>query len=131
MNKPQPKTILAIVVTACLASSATTVWAQALTPFTGENPRHWQSGFLIWKRAPQPVPPRGRDLPMEAVLTCEIAQDGGLANCVIESETPPGSGFGRAVISSARRARVDMEHARGPLPLPQAGDAYTFRIWAR
>lgn len=121
----------ALAVGSLLAVSASSAGAQSPTPYTGENPRHWQSGFLNWKRPPRPVLPQGGEPRLEAVLTCAIGEQGMLSACSIVSETPSGAGFGRAALLSARSAQIDMEKAKGPLPLPRVGDLYTFRVWVQ
>jgi protein TonB len=39
-------------------------------------------------------------------LSCTIAAQGNLANCVVVSETPDGFGFGEAALKGAQNARL-------------------------
>ena len=46
-------------------------------------------------------------------LECVIRPDGGLRDCRIISESPPGAGFGHAALDAARRTRLSAQGAGG------------------
>ncbi|MFK0300274.1 hypothetical protein ACIQTU_13760 [Brevundimonas sp. NPDC090276] len=51
-----------------------------------------------------------------AILTCLTRPDGYLRDCAVETENPPGGGFGPAALNGTRRARV-VNQEGGPVPL--------------
>ncbi|MFI4974832.1 MAG: energy transducer TonB [Caulobacterales bacterium] len=67
------------------------------------------------------------------VVVCEVAHDGTLANCAVDSEDPPGMGFGKTALAIAgvmqmnpwtqQGAPVDGAHVRIPIRLNLAADA--------
>ncbi|MBA4805425.1 MAG: energy transducer TonB [Brevundimonas sp.] len=63
-----------------------------------------------WSRPVQPeFPERAQSRGIEegsVEVSCTVRPDGSLANCQILNENPSGAGFGQAVLSATRRARV-------------------------
>lgn len=66
----------------------------------------------------------------ETMLRCTVQPDGGLAGCVLASETPTGMGFGQAALALADQFRMKPQAV--PLPAPgQAAPAVRVPIrWA-
>lgn len=66
---------------------------------------------MRWVREPSTsYPNRGTNTNLASVTLSCIAQEGGrLGDCVVESEFPPGRGFGSAALQGAGRARVASE----------------------
>lgn len=64
--------------------------------------------------APADLPPVLAEQPRngEVVLNCAVSPRGQLADCRIESETPPGRGFGEAALQSAGRSRLSQDSVR-------------------
>jgi len=74
---------------------------------------------LRWTRRPRPSYPSENRVYERgfAVATCVTQPDGRLSDCVIETEHPRDGGFGEAVLSAARRARVGpADGSNDPLP---------------
>ncbi len=61
---------------------------------------------VTWERAPRPRYPRNKYAEGSAVLSCVLQPEGGLDQCVVESEFPTDGGFGRASLEATRRARL-------------------------
>lgn len=59
-----------------------------------------------WDRAPRPRYPATMYSEGYAVLSCLVQREGSLGDCVVESEFPPGAGFGRNGVRSVGDARV-------------------------
>jgi TonB family protein len=49
----------------------------------------------------------------KAVIVCRVALDGTLADCVVDSETPPGHGFGAATLAAAKTFRMHPRRVNG------------------
>lgn len=64
-----------------------------------------------WEVEPEAAAPRGAlDMNIvgdEVVASCIAAAEGRLVDCRIEEENPRGFGYGREVLASTRRARLD------------------------
>lgn len=88
---------------------------------------------LTWRRRPRPEYPmgggRGGSTYVRgfAVLTCLTKPDGGLRDCVVETEHPNDGGFGEAALRGARGARV-ANVADPDTPLPTARLMYRSRF---
>lgn len=85
---------------------------------------------LIWTRPPRPQypffisnfsPKRGY-----AALSCVTTAEGRATDCQIESEQPPGYGFGRAALNSLDAARLNLAPINDGRPL--AGRLFAFTI---
>jgi len=59
------------------------------------------------------LPPSARYGRGFSVISCMTRADGGLRDCVIESDHPSGSGFGEAALRAASRARVAQDTPPG------------------
>ena len=79
-------------------------------------PRVWAGDEVTFLTRPQPEFPTGaRSNRGEVGLICTVKAGGTFSNCLIESETPRGNGFGRAAILAVQRAsRIEMRED-GPL----------------
>lgn len=72
---------------------------------------------LNWGREPQITYPEQQTYRRGfAVLTCLTRPDGYLRDCAVETENPPGGGFGAAALNGMKRARV-INLEGGPVPL--------------
>lgn len=73
---------------------------------------------LTWARAPRAEFPNTRYARGFALITCVTAPDGGLRDCMIESQHPGDGGFGESALRAARRGRVTLgEGVEGPIPV--------------
>ena len=89
----------------------TEVWSAALSPAVAVGPH--------WVRRPKsqevenvyPTRATYQGIGGSALMRCDVAPDGHMANCVIVSESPLGEGFGKAALSLARFFRIG-----GPIP---------------
>jgi len=62
---------------------------------------------LVWKTQPRPTYPfHSRYAKGFAVVSCIAASDGGLRDCVVETEHPRDGHFGDATLAAARRGRL-------------------------
>jgi len=62
---------------------------------------------LEWARPPRPDYPQGKTYTRGfATITCLTRSDGGVRDCVVETEHPIDGGFGEAAIDATRRARL-------------------------
>lgn len=95
----------------------------AQEPGNSAEPRHWTNGQLAWARMPMPSQPSGESGVMQAEATCTVAEGGRVRECRINRIAPENTRFGRAVLSSLRRARLTEGRAA-------PGDTMTFVIWA-
>ena len=72
---------------------------------------------LTWARAPRAEFPETRYARGFALITCVALPDGGLRDCMVESEHPADGGFGESALRAARRGRVQMgDDSDGPIP---------------
>lgn len=62
---------------------------------------------LTWARQPRPTYPRTNYSEGSAVLSCLLRPDGGLEQCVVESEFPVDGGFGRSALRATEDARLN------------------------
>ncbi len=73
-----------------------------------------------WAVAPQPMFPSAAAAAGiadgSARLTCSASGSGDLSNCVVQTEAPPGYGFGQAALDSIRGARVNPSSDGAPRP---------------
>jgi hypothetical protein len=74
------------------------------------EPKIWSSEEVAFASRPRPEFPQSARVNNGAVeLICTVTARGAFSRCQIESETPPGNGFGReAVIAMQRGARIEM-----------------------
>lgn len=92
-------------------------------------PASGMTGGMTWVRVPAPKYPETTYVSGAVVLTCLNRPDGGLGDCVVESEYPVDGGFGEAALRSARNARVrDPNIADGPIPVRQIGFRVNFTL---
>lgn len=75
------------------------------------EPRLWDAQEITFLRRPQPeFPTRANSNRGEASVICVVTAAGTFRSCQIETETPAGSGFGRAaVVAMQRGARIEMK----------------------
>ncbi len=61
---------------------------------------------VTWAREPRPRYPRTNYAEGSAILSCVVQPDGGLEQCVVESEFPVDGAFGRAALAAINNARI-------------------------
>jgi len=87
---------------------------------------------VMWRTMPRPTFPesvRGRSPRMGyVVLSCVAEDDGGLTECVTESEQPPGYHLGLAVQRSLPRARLKLTDEAAASGRPLAGRLIVFSV---
>ncbi|MND98748.1 hypothetical protein [uncultured Brevundimonas sp.] len=72
---------------------------------------------LEWARPPRPNYPEGKTYTRGfATITCLTRSDGGVRDCVVETEHPIDGGFGEAAIDATRRARLRSKDGGEVLP---------------
>jgi hypothetical protein len=82
---------------------------------------------LGWAVRPTPRYPRNRYARGFAIATCVSNPDGTLRDCAIESEHPTDGGYGDAVLTAARRARLQNLGTPGA-PVPTTRVLYKVRF---
>lgn len=79
-----------------------------------------QPASPVWSAPPQATYPHEASdagITSGAVrLRCAPVSSGALSDCVIQSEEPPGFGFGEAALASTQDARLNLEEGRGLQP---------------
>lgn len=87
-------------------------------------------GGIEWNRPPEPRYPDGPTFERGFVtVSCLNRPDGRLQDCVVESEYPPGGGFGRAALTGIERASVRVAGAPdAPVPRRMILFNMNFRI---
>lgn len=72
---------------------------------------------IEWAQRPRPAYPQGRTYTSGfATVSCLTQPDGGVRDCVVETEHPIDGGFGRAALDATRRARLQSKDG-GEVPL--------------
>jgi protein TonB len=109
--------LIAMSVAAALAGASDV----AATPATTPPPRVLAPKTVMWLRPS--APPRiadyypreamKRNVEGQAVVSCTVTERGGLTDCSVISETPPGYGFGQATIRAVAEFRMAPQTTEG------------------
>jgi hypothetical protein len=85
---------------------------------------------ITWERPPRPsFPTNSKYASGFVVVSCNTRADGGLEDCIAESQHPADSKFGREALTAARRARLQViGDADAPVPVRRVVFTVTFRM---